>query len=180
MSRMALRTPSAGPPSLSMSTRARRPRRVYAAGNRTGRQRDLSGRASHDSRNRQCSPVHFARDAFLQALVRRSTRSGTRCSVSGTGKTATLGTLATIENDPGQSEIRRENLQRDIAVTGRFEGVSLGTGIALVQKKVADSAHTFLHSRRLRRPISAAAAVVPRSPLRAGRGYRARVYRVAS
>ncbi len=57
--------------------------------------------------------------------------------VSGTGKIATLGTLATIENDPGQSEIRRENLQRDITVTGRFEGVSLGTGIALVQKKVA-------------------------------------------
>lgn len=57
--------------------------------------------------------------------------------VSGTGKIATLGTLATVANDPGQSEIRRENLQRDITVTGRFEGVSLGTGIALVQKKVA-------------------------------------------
>ncbi len=57
--------------------------------------------------------------------------------VSGSGKVATLGTLASVENDPGQSEIRRENLQRDITVTGRFEGVSLGTGIALVQKKVA-------------------------------------------
>ncbi len=57
--------------------------------------------------------------------------------VSSTGKIATLGTLATIQNDPGQLEIRRENLQRDIAVTGRLEGMSLGTGIALVQKKVA-------------------------------------------
>jgi len=57
--------------------------------------------------------------------------------VSSTGKVATLGTLATVQNDPGQAEIRRENLQRDVAVTGRFEGVSLGTGIALVQKKVA-------------------------------------------
>jgi CzcA family heavy metal efflux pump len=57
--------------------------------------------------------------------------------VSSTGKVATLGTLATISNDPGQAEIRRENLQRDVTVTGRFEGVSLGTGIALVQKKVA-------------------------------------------
>jgi len=57
--------------------------------------------------------------------------------VSSTGKIATLGTLATIQNDPGQIEIRRENLQRDIAVTGRLEGMSLGTGIALVQKKVA-------------------------------------------
>ncbi len=57
--------------------------------------------------------------------------------VSSTGKAATLGTLATIRNDPGQMEIRRENLQRDVTVTGRLEGVSLGTGVALVQKKVA-------------------------------------------
>ncbi len=57
--------------------------------------------------------------------------------VSSTGKVATLGTLASITQDPGQSEIRRENLQRDVAVTGRFEGVSLGTGMAFVQKKVA-------------------------------------------
>ncbi len=57
--------------------------------------------------------------------------------VSGTGKVATLGTLANIQNDPGQVEVRRENLQRDIAVSGRLEGMSLGTGIALVQKKVA-------------------------------------------
>ena len=57
--------------------------------------------------------------------------------VSSTGKVATLGSLATIEKDPGQAEVRRENLQRDVAVTGRFEGVSLGTGIVEVQKKVA-------------------------------------------
>ncbi len=57
--------------------------------------------------------------------------------VSSTGKVATLGTLATIHNDPGQMEIRRENLQRDVTVTGRLEGVSLGTGVALVQRKVA-------------------------------------------
>ncbi|HXE13710.1 MAG TPA: efflux RND transporter permease subunit [Bryobacteraceae bacterium] len=57
--------------------------------------------------------------------------------VSSTGKVATLGTLATISNDAGQAEIRRENLQRDVTVTGRFEGMSLGTGMALVQKKVA-------------------------------------------
>ncbi|HMF79015.1 MAG TPA: efflux RND transporter permease subunit [Bryobacteraceae bacterium] len=57
--------------------------------------------------------------------------------VSSTGKVATLGTLATLENDPGQIEIRRENLQRDVAVTGRLEGMSLGTGIALVKNAVA-------------------------------------------
>jgi CzcA family heavy metal efflux pump len=56
---------------------------------------------------------------------------------SGAGRVATLGTLATLENDPGQLEVRRENLQRLLAVTGRLEGMSLGEGIALVQKKVA-------------------------------------------
>jgi CzcA family heavy metal efflux pump len=57
--------------------------------------------------------------------------------VSSTGKIGTLGTLATIEKDPGQLEARRENLQRVVAVTGRLQGVSLGTGVGLVQKKVA-------------------------------------------
>jgi CzcA family heavy metal efflux pump len=56
---------------------------------------------------------------------------------SSTGKSATLGSLATFEDQAGQTEIRRENLQRDIAVTGRFEGVSLGAGMAVVQKVVA-------------------------------------------
>jgi len=55
---------------------------------------------------------------------------------SSTGHTATLGSLATITVDPGQTEIRRENLQRLVQVTGRFEGVDLGTGIAAVQKAV--------------------------------------------
>jgi len=40
--------------------------------------------------------------------------------------------------DPGQTEIRRENLQRLVQVTGRFEGVDLGTGIAAVQRAVND------------------------------------------
>ncbi len=58
--------------------------------------------------------------------------------VSGTGHTATLGALATIVEIPGQSEIRRENLQRDVAVTARLEGRSLGSGMADVQKTVAN------------------------------------------
>ena len=58
--------------------------------------------------------------------------------VSGTGKTATVGTLATVEEIPGQTEIRRENLQRDMQVTARFEGMSLGEGMAKVQKAVND------------------------------------------
>jgi len=58
--------------------------------------------------------------------------------VSGTGRTATLGSLASLTELPGQTEIRRENLQSTVTVTGRFEGVSLGKGMAKVQKAVAD------------------------------------------
>src|SRR6516165_10127188 len=57
---------------------------------------------------------------------------------STTGRTATLGSLATVTTNPGQTEIRRENLQRLVEVTGRFEGTDLGSGIAAVQKAVND------------------------------------------
>jgi len=66
--------------------------------------------------------------------------------VSATGKTATLGSLATVANDPGETEIRRENLQRLIQVTARLEGVDLGSGIARVQK-VIDNLHLPLSIR---------------------------------
>jgi multidrug efflux pump subunit AcrB len=58
--------------------------------------------------------------------------------VSGAGRTATLGTLASMVEVPGQNEIRRENLQRDLQVTARFEGMSLGEGMAKVQQTIAD------------------------------------------
>src|SRR5271157_1527753 len=57
---------------------------------------------------------------------------------SATGRTATLGSLSTVTSDPGQTEIRRENLQRLVEVTGRFEGVDLGTGMESVKKAIAD------------------------------------------
>jgi multidrug efflux pump subunit AcrB len=57
--------------------------------------------------------------------------------VSSTGHTATLGALANIVELPGQTEVRRENLQRMVAVTARLEGRSLGSGVAEVQKVVA-------------------------------------------
>jgi multidrug efflux pump subunit AcrB len=57
--------------------------------------------------------------------------------VSGSGHTATLGALAQVVENPGQTEIRRENLQRDVAVTARLEGRGLGSGMADVQKVVA-------------------------------------------
>jgi multidrug efflux pump subunit AcrB len=59
---------------------------------------------------------------------------------SSTGRTATLGSLATVTMDPGETEIRRENLQRMVQITGRFEGVDLGSGISAV-KKAVDSLH---------------------------------------
>ena len=56
--------------------------------------------------------------------------------VSSTGHTATLGALANVVENPGQTEIRRENLQRDVAITARLEGRSLGSGMSDVQKVV--------------------------------------------
>jgi multidrug efflux pump subunit AcrB len=56
---------------------------------------------------------------------------------SSSGQRATLGTLAHITQVPGQTEIRRDNLQRDMAVTARLEGLSLSSGIAAVQDVIA-------------------------------------------
>jgi len=55
---------------------------------------------------------------------------------SSTGHTATLGSLATITELPPQTEIHRENLQREVSVTARTEGTDLGSAIAGVQKAV--------------------------------------------
>src|SRR5882724_1925591 len=57
---------------------------------------------------------------------------------SSSGRTATLGALATVTELPPQTEIRRENLQRDVSVTGRLEGTDLGSAASAVQKTVND------------------------------------------
>ncbi len=57
--------------------------------------------------------------------------------ISSSGHTATLGALATVVETPGQTEIRRENLQRQVAVTARLEGTNLGSGMAAVQTTVS-------------------------------------------
>src|SRR5258708_306083 len=62
----------------------------------------------------------------------------TMITSSSTGKSATLGSLAKFQDEGGQTEIIRENLERRVAVTGRFEGVSLGQGIATVQQAVKE------------------------------------------
>jgi len=58
--------------------------------------------------------------------------------VSASGRTATLGSLASVATSAGETEIRRENLQRMVQVTGRLEGVDLGSGITAVKKAVND------------------------------------------
>jgi CzcA family heavy metal efflux pump len=58
--------------------------------------------------------------------------------VSSTGRTGTLGSLATVEEIPGQTEVRRENLQRNVTVTARLDGVDLGAGVAEAQRAIAD------------------------------------------
>jgi len=58
--------------------------------------------------------------------------------ISGTGKTATIGSLASIVEIPGQTEIRRDDLQRNVQVTARFEGMNLGDGMKKVQAAIDD------------------------------------------
>jgi len=55
---------------------------------------------------------------------------------SSSGHTATLGSLATIQQLPPENEIRRENLQRMVVVTGRLEGTDLGTAMQKVKQTV--------------------------------------------
>jgi CzcA family heavy metal efflux pump len=55
---------------------------------------------------------------------------------SSAGHLSTLGGLATMEQLPGQEEIRRENLQRDVVVIGRLEGSDLGSAIKRVKTAV--------------------------------------------
>ena len=59
---------------------------------------------------------------FPNRRDRRWTPSRTRCWSAGPAGPATLGTLATVEEIPGQTEVRRENLQRNVTVTARLEG----------------------------------------------------------
>ena len=58
--------------------------------------------------------------------------------VNSNGGTATLGSVSTINELPGQTEVLRDNLQQEKEVTARLEGVDLGTGVAAIQKAVAD------------------------------------------
>ncbi|SNT26559.1 Multidrug efflux pump subunit AcrB [Granulicella rosea] len=56
---------------------------------------------------------------------------------SSTGHTATLGSLAQVAQLPPQNEIRRENLQQVVLVSGRLEGSDLGGAMTQVRAAVA-------------------------------------------
>jgi CzcA family heavy metal efflux pump len=56
---------------------------------------------------------------------------------SASGHTATLGALAQVTSLPGQNEILRDNLQRQVTVSARLEGIDLGSAVTQVQAAVA-------------------------------------------
>jgi CzcA family heavy metal efflux pump len=56
---------------------------------------------------------------------------------SSTGHTSTLSAMATVTQLPPQNEIRRENLQQVVLVSGRLEGSDLGGAMAQVQTAVS-------------------------------------------
>jgi multidrug efflux pump subunit AcrB len=58
--------------------------------------------------------------------------------VNANGGSATLGSVSTFTEVPGQTEILRDNLQQEKEVTARLEGIDLGGGVAAVQKAVND------------------------------------------
>ena len=56
---------------------------------------------------------------------------------SSSGHTATLGAMASVTQLPPQNEIRRENLQQVVLVSGRLEGSDLGGAMASVKSVVS-------------------------------------------
>ena len=81
--------------------------------------------------------------------------------VNSNGGTATLGSMADVKELPGQTEILRENLQRDVEVTARLEGVDLGMGVAAVQQAVSELEVAVVNPSGVRRHLRGAAEIVP-------------------
>ncbi len=82
---------------------------------------------------------------------------------SSTGRTATLGALATVTTIPGQTEIRRDNSQRQVTVSARLEGTDLGTAISKSPKRHGELTSSALDSRGVRRHLQRTAEFIPRS-----------------
>ena len=83
-------------------------------------------------------PVVINERAYtIRVRFPESTRSSLKSMLntvlgSSTGQKATLGSLSRVLQIPGQTEIRRDNLQQDVAVTARLEGIDLGSAMEAV------------------------------------------------
>jgi CzcA family heavy metal efflux pump len=60
---------------------------------------------------------------------------------SATGNYVRVDQVATVEYDPGQTEIARDGLRQTNAVTARLQGVSLGTAIQQIQAQLQRDVH---------------------------------------
>ena len=96
----------------------------------------LDGIADHRSADRQWPPLHHSRAPRRRDphLARRHPEHGLQ---QRSGHTASSARWPTLQQLPPQNEIRRENLQRLVVVTGSLEGSDLGTAMAKVQQTVA-------------------------------------------
>ena len=56
---------------------------------------------------------------------------------SSTGQLLRVDQVADVEYDKGQTEISRENLRQNVSITGRLEGVDLGTAINQIKTQLA-------------------------------------------
>jgi multidrug efflux pump subunit AcrB len=56
---------------------------------------------------------------------------------SASGQLLRVDQVADVEYDKGQTEISRENLRQNVSVTGRLEGVDLGTAINQIKSQLA-------------------------------------------
>nr|BAL53274.1 acriflavin resistance protein [uncultured Planctomycetota bacterium] len=56
-------------------------------------------------------------------------------------RTTTLEDLVDVQYEPGMLEMHREDLRQLVAVTARFEGLDLGTGMRRIQQRLRDEVH---------------------------------------
>ena len=108
------------------------------AGSGTGCQRHAARRACPAARGSQRPLLYGIRVRFPERTRASLEAIQNTLLICGTGKTGTIGTLAVMREIPGQTEIRRENLQRDVQVTARFEDMNLGDGMVKVQQAIDD------------------------------------------
>ncbi len=80
---------------------------------------------------------YMLRIRFPKAVRSSVTSMDNTLMVSPTGKLASLGTLASVTESPGQTEILQDHQQRYVAVTARLQGLDLGHGIAAVKRVLA-------------------------------------------